>query len=54
MEIQKGILEWNIEEIASALKISINDVEEYFTDGRRISLSSVFCRAEFNYQKVVD
>lgn len=37
MEILKGTLEWNIGEIASALKISIDDVEEYFTDGRRIS-----------------
>ena len=37
MEVLKGMLEWNIGEIASALKISIDDVEEYFTDGRRIS-----------------
>jgi len=37
MEILSGILEWNIVEIASALKISVDDVEEYFTDGRRIS-----------------
>lgn len=37
MEILSGMLEWDIAEIASALKISIDDVEEYFTDGRRIS-----------------
>ena len=32
-----GNLEWDIEEIARALKISVNDVREYFTDGRRVS-----------------
>ncbi len=37
MKILRGMLEWNIVEIASALKISVDSVEEYFTDGRRIS-----------------
>jgi hypothetical protein len=32
-----GRLDWNIEELASALKISPKDVKEYFTDGRPIS-----------------
>jgi hypothetical protein len=32
-----GILRWNIEEVAEALRISRDDVQEYFTDGRRIS-----------------
>lgn len=32
-----GILTWDIEEVAKALKISKGDVQEYFTDGRRVS-----------------
>jgi hypothetical protein len=32
-----GKLVWDITEIARALKISENDVREYFTDGRRVS-----------------
>ncbi len=32
-----GVLEWNIEEIAKALRIQPEDVREYFTDGRRVS-----------------
>lgn len=32
-----GNLMWDIKEIAQALKISVDDVREYFTDGRRIS-----------------
>lgn len=32
-----GHLSWNLEEISSALKISVEDVREYFTDGRRVS-----------------
>ncbi len=32
-----GVLDWDVEEIARALKISPQDVREYFTDGRRIS-----------------
>lgn len=32
-----GILSWNLEEIAHALKINPADVREYFTDGRRVS-----------------
>ena len=31
------ILTWDIGEIARALKISEKDVQEYFTDGRRVS-----------------
>ena len=32
-----GTLSWDIKEISSALKISENDVKNYFTDGRRVS-----------------
>ena len=32
-----GRLNWNVDELAIALKISPQDVQEYFTDGRRIS-----------------
>jgi len=32
-----GRLTWDIIEIAQALKISVDDVREYFTDGRRVS-----------------
>ena len=32
-----GILAWDTEEIARALKITKEDVQEYFTDGRRVS-----------------
>jgi hypothetical protein len=32
-----GKLDWNISELSIALKISPEDVKEYFTDGRRIS-----------------
>lgn len=32
-----GHLSWNLEEISRALKISAEDVREYFTDGRRVS-----------------
>lgn len=32
-----GELLWDIEELAKALKISVEDVREYFTDGRRAS-----------------
>jgi len=32
-----GTLQWDIEELAQALKISERDVREYFTDGRRVS-----------------
>ncbi|MGQ9922152.1 MAG: hypothetical protein ACUVRZ_12610 [Desulfobacca sp.] len=35
--MKKGKFEWNIEEIASALKIESDDVKEYFKDGRKIS-----------------
>jgi hypothetical protein len=32
-----GILQWNLAEIASALKVTPEDVRLYFTDGRRVS-----------------
>ena len=32
-----GTIVWKIEEIAQALRISVEDVREYFTDGRRVS-----------------
>jgi len=32
-----GSLSWNLEQIAAALKISTDAVQEYFTDGRRVS-----------------
>ncbi len=32
-----GILDWDIKEIARALKINIDDVKEYFTDSQRVS-----------------
>jgi hypothetical protein len=32
-----GRLVWDIQEISQALKISVDDVREYFTDGRRVS-----------------
>lgn len=32
-----GVLKWDINEIAKALKIRPEDVKEYFTDGRRVS-----------------
>src|SRR3990172_12635791 len=34
---KKGILSWDVEALAKALKISVHDVREYFTDGRRVS-----------------
>lgn len=37
MVAPSGKLSWNINELASALRISADDVREYFTDGRRIS-----------------
>jgi hypothetical protein len=32
-----GILDWDIIELARVLKIGVNDVRQYFTDGRRVS-----------------
>lgn len=32
-----GTLSWNTEDLASALKLNLADVEPYFRDGRRIS-----------------
>lgn len=37
MVAPSGKLDWNITELAAALKIHPQDVKEYFTDGRRIS-----------------
>lgn len=37
MTKSNGIFSWDIKEIATALKISENDVKSYFTDGRRVS-----------------
>lgn len=34
---RSGVLKWDVEKIAEALKISVEDVIEYFTDGRRVS-----------------
>jgi hypothetical protein len=41
-----GTMAWNIDEISKALKINVEDVKEYFTDGRRISfiLERRICR----------
>ncbi|MCW5829006.1 MAG: hypothetical protein KIT79_06785 [Deltaproteobacteria bacterium] len=33
----RGLISWNLSELALALKIDEKDVREYFTDGRRIS-----------------
>ena len=32
-----GTLSWSIEKVANALKIGVEDVREYFTDGRRVA-----------------
>src|SRR6266705_5405388 len=32
-----GTLSWDIEEVATALKIGVDDAREYFTDGRRVA-----------------
>lgn len=32
-----GMIAWNINDISKALKINVEDVKEYFTDGRRVS-----------------
>ncbi|MGH9948122.1 MAG: hypothetical protein ACRD6X_13105 [Pyrinomonadaceae bacterium] len=37
MPLNSGLLSWDIVGIADALKITVEDVKEYFTDGRRIS-----------------
>jgi len=37
MRIKSGLLSWNIKAISKALKISPEEVKQYFTDGRRIS-----------------
>ena len=33
----EDVLRWDVQEVAKALKISEKDVQEYFTDGRRVS-----------------
>jgi hypothetical protein len=38
MNLRTGLFEWNIDEIAAALKITREDIRAYFTDGRRVSL----------------
>ncbi len=37
MTYKTGILNWDIDKIANSLKISKEDVQQYFTDGRRVS-----------------
>ena len=37
MAIEEGRFEWDIQEIATALKIATDDVTTYFRDGRRVS-----------------
>jgi hypothetical protein len=37
MKMRTGKFEWNIDEIAAALRITREDVRAYFTDGRRVS-----------------
>jgi len=37
LKLMKGVLQWKIEEIAQALKITEDDAKEYFTNGRRAS-----------------
>lgn len=34
---RRFFIEWNSEEIARALRVKVQDVQEYFTDGRRVS-----------------
>lgn len=34
---KNGILQWDINELSNSLKISTDAVQEYFTDGRRVS-----------------
>jgi hypothetical protein len=34
---ENGTLSWNLKALSDALKISLTDTQEYFTDGRRIS-----------------
>jgi hypothetical protein len=34
---ENGTLTWNLKALSKALKISLADTQEYFTDGRRIS-----------------
>lgn len=37
MTLKTGIFEWNIDEIAAALKITREDTRAYFTDRRKVS-----------------
>lgn len=34
---RRFVIEWNSQEIAQALQVTVQDVQEYFTDGRRVS-----------------
>lgn len=34
---ESGVIEWNLEQLKGALRISEGEVDEYFKDGRRIS-----------------
>jgi len=36
-KLRKGVLRWDVRELARALKIPEDDVREYFTNGRRVS-----------------
>ena len=36
-EFNTGIFEWDIRDISSALRITLNDARLYFTDGRKVS-----------------
>ena len=40
--LRKGLLEWDLGKIAEALKLNPEDAREYFTDGRRVSVSTLF------------
>jgi hypothetical protein len=37
MNMRTGVFDWNIDEVAAALKITREDTRAYFTDGRRVS-----------------
>jgi hypothetical protein len=37
MTIAQGVFEWDIQDVSDALKIGVDDVMAYFTDGRRVS-----------------
>ena len=43
---QVGVLQWDLEEIADSLHLTVHDTRKYFTDGRRVSfiLERRICR----------